>query len=243
MIQINLVPDVKQEFIRAQRVRMTVVTIATFIGAGSIGLVVLLFMWLGAQGLRGNILDGSITDKSEKLAAVADIEETLTVQNQLSKIPDIYSSQHINSRIFDVIASVAPESDDDNPIQYSNVVVDTSTSTVSVEAQTPRFNGLDAFKKTIEATEFEFTTGDNEERTTVPLASNISIASQSYGQDSSGGHVLTFSLSFTYPEELLSPSSENARIITPDKTNATDSFRGIPKSLFTQKAQTEETEE
>lgn len=235
MIEINLVPDVKQELIHAQRVRMSVMSISTVIGLVAIGVVVVLGLLLGVQGARGLLLDNSIKSNSQKLEQVPDINKTLTIQNQLSQIATIHDSEHMNSRIFSVLTSLAQNSGE-GTIQYSSVAIDTSSNTVTIQAQTPTFNGLDAYKKTLAATQFQYTTAGSTSPTTEALASNISISNQAQAQDSNGDNVVTFTLSFTYDNALVSPTSENAKTILPQATNATDSYQGIPASLFADKA-------
>lgn len=235
MIEINLIPDVKQEFIHAQRVRLSVITLSVIIGIVAVAIVIVLGLLLGVQSARGYLLDNSIKDDSAKLADVPDINKTLTIQNQLGKISSIHQSSHVDSRIFSVLTSLA-NGNGDEKVQYSNVAVDTSTDTVTVQAQTPTFNGLDVFKKTLVATNFRYSTEGSSTKQTEPLASDISITNQTQALDATGKRVVTFTLSFTYTEDLLSPQSKNTQIVLPTATNATDSFEGIPSSLFTDKA-------
>ena len=54
MIEINLVPDVKQELIRAQRVRTGVISMSILVGLAALGIVALLLIWVFAiQAARG----------------------------------------------------------------------------------------------------------------------------------------------------------------------------------------------
>ena len=69
------------------------------------------------------------------------------------------------------------------------------------------------------------------------LGTSISDGERSYGEDSSGNRVLRFSLTFKYPDELFVPYLKDPKLVGPgDRTNATDSFLGIPQSLFSPKA-------
>jgi len=52
MIEINLIPDVKQEFIRAQKVRNAAITFSILAGIVAGGIVVVLVLVLGAQSLH-----------------------------------------------------------------------------------------------------------------------------------------------------------------------------------------------
>ena len=74
MIEINLVPDVKQELLRAQRTRTAVITISIISGLAAIGIVVLLLVYVfGVQAVRSGLADNAIKEQSEKLASVEDL--------------------------------------------------------------------------------------------------------------------------------------------------------------------------
>lgn len=234
MIEINLVPDVKQELIKAQRVRASVISISIVVGIAAVGVVVLLAIWVFAvQTARGVFSDNTIKTESQKLANVPDIGNTLTIQNQLAKLPAQHDEKHIDSRVFDVLDTINPPAP--NSVAITSLALDSETSTIKIEAQaTNGYQALEVFKKTIAATTFQFTSDGQTQ--TVPLASDMSDSDRSYGEDASGTKVLRFTLSFAYPAELFARTSTSAQIVAPTKKNATDSFLGVPKSLFTQKA-------
>lgn len=234
MIEINLVPDVKQELLKAQRVRTSVISLAIIVGIAAIGVVVVLAMWVFAvQAARGVITDNTIKSESQKLSAVEDVSNTLTIQNQLAKLPQMHNSKHIDSRIFDILTTINPPAP--NTISITKLTLDSSDSSIKIEAQAVNgYPALEVFKKTINATRFEFTRDG--EKQSVDLATSMSDSDRSYGEDASGAKVLRFALSFTYPEELFSRTAQNATIVAPDKTNVTDSFLGVPQSLFTPRA-------
>lgn len=236
MIEINLVPDVKQELIKAQRVRSTVITAVIFIGLASIAVVVALAIYIyTVQTVRGAFLDGDIKTKNTKLAKVSDLSKTLTIQNQLTKISDLNSNKKIDSRIFDLLTAITPLS---NSVQISDLAIDSSTNTITIDGQGQESNGyhsVETFKKTIEGAKVKYNIsgGKTQELT---MASDISISNTSLGQDSSGRTVLRFTLSFAYVQELFSPLSKNVSIIITTKGNATDSYIGFPKSIFADRA-------
>lgn len=238
MIEINLVPDVKQELINAQRVRTSVITLSIFVGIAAVGAVILLAIYVfGIQAARGLLSDEAIKTESQKLSQVKDISNMLTIQNQLSKLPAMHDSKNIDSRIFDVLATINPPAP--NNISITNLALDSSSKTIKIEGQAANgWPALEVFKKTINATNFEFAKAG--EKQTVPLASQMSDSERSYGDDASGARVLRFTLSFVYPDELFSRAAENALIVAPTRTNVTDSFLGVPNSLFTANAGTGE---
>lgn len=234
MIEINLVPDVKQELLNAQRVRTSVISLSIVVGLATVGVVVVLAIWVFViQAARGALADGAIKDESAKLANVEDISNTLTIQNQLSKLSSMHDNKSIDSRVFDILTTINPPAP--NTVAITNLTLDSEEKTITIEAQGAGYPSLEVFKKTIEATKFQFTKDGQTQ--TVPLASQIDDSSdRSYGEDAAGAKVLRFTLSFVYPDELFSPLSVNAAIIAPTRTNVTDSLLGVPTSLFTAKA-------
>lgn len=236
MIEINLVPDVKQELIRAQRVRTSVITISILIGLISIAIVAVLAIYIFViQNVRGNISDKDITTGYAKLEKVSDLSKTLTIQNQLSQIGELNSKKSIDSRLFDVLAAVIPPSP--NEIAVSQLNLDSTENTLSIQGQAPNgYSAAEVFKKTIEGAKINYT--KNGETLSDYLASDISLSNTSYGQDSAGQQVLIFTISFTYNTDLFSPDSSGVTISLSNTGDATDSYLGVPTSIFATPATT-----
>lgn len=235
MIEINLIPDVKKELIKSERVRATVVSIAILVGIASLVLVVIMFLALGTQAVLGGVADGRIEQENKKLQSVPDLHNTLTVQNQLTKLTEMHKSKHIDSRVFDVLTAIIPAKPND--VSVTKLGLDSATSQITIDAQAAGgYSALEVFKKTIGATKFHFTEVGDSKTVSVPLATDIAESNTSFGEDDQGNKILRFTLSFTYPSELFDTASTQAIIVAPTKRNATDSFIGIPQSLFSNKA-------
>ncbi len=234
MIEINLIPDVKQELLRAQKARTAVITIAIFASIVSVAVVTLLALWVFAvQTVRQSVANDQIKKGYSQLQQNADLSKVLTIQNQLSSISALNNSKHIDSRVFDVLAAILPASPND--IAVSDFAVDSSTDTITVQAQASnRYQALDVFKKMVAGTTYTYSNGTN--KSTDTLASNISTSDISYGQDATGQKVLRFTLSFVYPASLFSPESTNLKLVPANQANATDSFIGLPLSVFSDRA-------
>lgn len=234
MIEINLVPDIKQELLRAERVRTNVISIAVVVSLAAVALVVLLVLWVyGGQTVRGLVLDNEVKDKSTKLAGIEDISNTLTIQNQLSKLSAMHNDKKVDSRIFDVLQTVNPPAP--NTINVTTLKIDAATTTIAIQGQAANgYAALEVFKKTLGATTLKYTQDGKD--TTVPLVIKMSDADRSYGEDANGAKVLRFTISFTYPKELFAHTIPTLTIQAPNTANATDSFLGVPSSLFVQKA-------
>lgn len=239
MIEINLIPDVKQELLRAQKARAIVISFSILTSIVAVGVVALLLAYIfGVQGIRGVVLDDQITKKGETFSNVEDLSKILTIQNQLKTISSLNEQKSMNSRMFDVIAAITPQNA--GVVTFSQITVgpagDANTQAtdaktgggqIHLEGQTVGYDAMEVFKKTIENTIFQYTV-DGETKT-LPLASNISTGDISYGEDADGNKVLRFTIGFDYPAELLSPKSSQPTFKLNINGNVTDSYLGIPR--------------
>ena len=120
-----------------------------------------------------------------------------------------------------------------NDIQISDMTIDSTTNTISINGQAANsYAAVEIFKKTINGAVVKFDGNDSG----VALASNISTSNTSYGEDSSGAKVLRFTINFTYANELFSPESKDVSVVVTTQGNVTDSYLGVPKNLFTDRA-------
>ena len=234
MIEINLVPDVKQELIRAKRVQALVISGAIMVGLVAIGIVILLALYLfGVQTVRSNLADSAINDKSKQLSNVSDLANTLTIQQQLTQLTQLHNQKNIDSRFFDLLAAINPEVP--NNVTFSTTHIESDTKTIRLEGQAENgYTAADVLKKTILGTTLSYKDGG--EAKSVPLTNEVSTSDLSYGEDSSGKKVLRFTLSFIYADQFFERTSQDATILRPDRQNATDSFLRLPESLFSDRA-------
>ncbi len=231
MIEINLVPDVKQEYIKAKRARTLVISGAIVVGMAAVGIVVLLALYLyGVQNIRSNAIDTDITDRSNELQNIDDIDNTLTIQHQLTKLDELHNQKNVVSRFFDLLVAVNPASP--NSVSFSQTSFDAAAGTIVLEGQAKNgYVAADVLKKTILGTSMSYK-DDNGQTQTVPLTDHVTAGELSYGEDASGDQVLRFSLSFEYDPVFFARSSKNAIIIKPNRQNVTDSYVRLPESLF-----------
>lgn len=239
MIEINLIPDVKQEYLHAKRVRNTVVSSAIIVGIVALAAVVILAAYsFGAQPLRSAHADSQIDERFKTLSDVPDLGNILTIQGQLAAISDLHSDEKvISSRLLEVLTAINPGSD--NEVTYSQVRLDVETGMIHIDAQAKKgYVAAEAFEKTIMATQLSYQ--QDGETIKEAITDEVIQSDQSFGEDATGAKVLRFSVDFEYNEALFSPLSENVAILRPDRQDATDSHRRVPESLFSNRAADEE---
>ncbi len=231
MIEINLIPDVKLELLKARRQRRMVISAAilTSIVAGAVVVLLALYAF-GVQTVADTLANGNIESENKKLSKVKDLSKTLTIQNQLEQLSRSQSDKNITSRLFDIISVTVPEGK--NAVTIKRLAFKSEESTIDIEAEaTNGYEALEVFKKTIGQTTFQYNV-DGEAQEPVKIATAITDGERRYSEDDQGRQVLRFSISFTYTEEMFKPDSEDGRIVGPNKQKATDSAQGVPTSLF-----------
>ncbi|GAC1390660.1 MAG: hypothetical protein NVSMB46_00890 [Candidatus Saccharimonadales bacterium] len=109
MIQFNLLPDVKLEYIKARRIKRLVMISSSLVTI--IALVILIFLIVITSFLQKHQLsnlDKDIKSNSNKLHGIKDLDKILTIQNQLNSLPDLHSKKIISSKLFSYLSQVTP---------------------------------------------------------------------------------------------------------------------------------------
>lgn len=229
MIQINLIPDVKQQYLNARKTRNIAISISILAGLASAGLVIVLGVTLSGQRIYELVADGDIESEYQQLTEVDALSEAVVLQNQLGDISGLNDSKIVSSRLFGFLEAVNPAGN--NTIQYSTVILEPEERTMTIEAIAPSYAAVDIFVKTIQNTKLNYVSGDSDAED--PIASEVITAEQSLGEDGDGRQVVRFEMTITYSENLFSNSVSDVRIISPSGSiDVTDSRTGVPDTLF-----------
>ena len=230
MIELNLVPDIKREYIKAQRQRALAISVSIVVGLAAVGVVVLLGLLIGVQFARDKLARNAINDQNAKLQKVTDLSSMLTIQSQLSTLSSQNDSRTIDSRIFDVLSAINPPAP--NNVQFSSVKLDPVAQTISLDGSADGgYAATDTLKKTILNSTFEYTKDSSSQK--VPLTTNVAIVGTNYAQGSNGQQTLQFSLVLNYASDLFSNAITGAQINGPTgRHDVTDSATSVSESLF-----------
>jgi len=230
MIQINLIPDVKREYLRARVVRNTAISISILIGLASVGVVVLVGAILGGQAIREANFDGRIKGEHSKLADIGPLNEALTLQHQLATVSTLDQGKTVTSRLFQVLQAINPSGE--NSVRFTMVRASPDKNQISLEGIAANgYPAAEALKKTIMNTKLSYK--EDNEAVENDLASNVTDGVASYGEDSSGQRVLRFAMTIDYNSNLFSNTITSMKINGPTGSiNVTDSKIGVPNSLF-----------
>lgn len=156
MSQLNLLPDVKLEYIQAQRKKRLVIAIGAISSAASVAIMILLLLFVHVgQKQHLKALDNDINAAVDTLKQNPDLDKILTVQNQLASLPGLHNDKLISSRTFEYLQKVTPQK-----ATISDVVLDFDTGVLNIKGSSDSLQTINKFADTLKFTEFEVS-GDN----------------------------------------------------------------------------------
>lgn len=151
MIQFNLLPDVKLEYIRAKRIKRTVMLIAGAVTAASVGVFILLFFTVNVlqkQHLKN--LSKDIDRDSKVLQETKDLDKILTIQNQLSKLTELHDQKVYTGRLKEYITQVTPLN-----VSFSEVEVKLTDGTMRFKGSADTLRTVNQFVDTLKFTKYK----------------------------------------------------------------------------------------
>jgi len=159
--EINLVPQVKMQMIKAQKVRNLVLFICILVSSIAVGAVVILFGIKSGQDIALGSKDTRLELMSEKLNEYGELTSLLTIQNQLAAIDEIVDQKTVASRVFAAIGVMLPPGAD--VVQMSEININMSNYLVRMDGRADAktdppidFRVLESFKKGAALTKYDY---------------------------------------------------------------------------------------
>lgn len=147
MIQFNLLPDVKKEYVKAKRMKRLIISAATLISAGSVAVTVLMFSFVRVgQSSHINALTDDIKNTNKKIQNTPNINSILTVQNQLSLLTELHEKKPETSRVFNYLAYVSPAA-----VRITAFDLDTLNNRLQLEGTADTIVTINKFVDNLEA--------------------------------------------------------------------------------------------
>lgn len=170
MIQFNLLPDIKLEYIKAKRSKRSIVLISIAVAGASLAIFILLFTTVNIlQKQHLNNLSEDITRLSGQLEAVDGLDRILTVQNQLNKLTEIHDQKAVLSRLKDYITQVTPAQ-----VSYASIDLDAELSTMKFSGSADSLKTINQFVDTLKFTKYSTA---SESTATLNAFSNVVLTS------------------------------------------------------------------
>lgn len=151
MIQFNLLPDVKMEYIKAQRTKRMVIGVSFLVTAAALALLVLLCMTVFVfQKQHMNHLTSDIAKYGKDLQSTKDLNKILTVQSQLGSLKGLHEKKPEVNRLIPFIKQLTPAS-----ASISSLDVDFTTNVMTITGSADSLQTVNQFVDTLKFTTYE----------------------------------------------------------------------------------------
>jgi hypothetical protein len=236
MIQLNLLPDLKKEFIKAQKTKSVVISTSILVTIGAVGLSVLLFIYVTfLQQLQINLATDDIKSKSSELTSIQDVDKYLTVQAQLAALPNLHNAKGSYDRLFNFLAVLNPSAP--NNINLANLQLTADTKALIFSGTTASFETLNVFVDTLKNAEISYKVNGQGETLTDKMFDQVLIQTSGLSRVSNK-NVVSFTIKTIYKDSVFNVQNTD---ITPKVPNitTTQSVTQSPKSgqIFNDKAE------
>lgn len=222
MIQFNLLPDVKIEFIKTRHTKRLVTTSAIGVIGISIAIISILFIIVfGWQNNNLKTLDKNIKTYANDLRSEKDINKVLTVQNQLSSIDTLHTQKPDVARVFEYLTQVTP-----SKITVATLSVDFVTPVFSVTGQASSLEEVNKYVDTLKFTTINNKSEESSDGEGEKAFSQVVLSA--YSLDSQGA---SFTITLVYEAKIFD-SSEADLILTVPQITSTRSETERPTGLF-----------
>ena len=173
--EINLVPDIKNEMIKAIKLRNYIFFGCIVIAIASIAVTIIFGLIMGGQRLAIESKRSAIDDLSAKINSYTDLNDFLTIKNQVSSIDDLSNNKKVLSRTFNILSALLPTGADTIRVSELSVDLTSDQPTFSMEAQANAgkepfidYNVLDSFKKSMQYMRYDYGDYVDKEGNTIP---------------------------------------------------------------------------
>ncbi len=209
MMQFNLLPDVKLEYVRTRRTQRIVITFASLITIAAVSVFVFMLVVVNViQKKNLNDLTKDINSSKTELENIPDLNKILTVQNQLVSLPALNDKKPETTRLFEYIKQITPSG-----VQISQLQVDFVNHSFNVVGTADALGAVNTFADTLKFTEYQIGT-DTDSR----AKAFSSVVLSTFGRSEKNA---SFTIVFNY-EPVIFDTTQKTTITVPkvDRVNA-----------------------
>ena len=222
MIQLNLLPDIKQEFVRVHRTKRLVMAFSILLTSISLIIFVVLLLVVDvAQKKDLSNIDKDISSFSSQLKRTTNLNQILTVQNQLKSLPALNAQKPATSRLFGYINQLTPIK-----VDITNLDVDYTLFKITINGNADSADTINTFVDTLKFTTYTVTDSTGN-KITAKAFTNVVLSSFNRTTAQS-----TYSISLNFDPLIF--NNTNTATLTVPNIISTRSEVNQPKALFQQ---------
>ncbi len=234
MIQFNLLPDVKLEYIKAKYKRRVIAFFGIVISSAFLVVFIMMFIHVKVtQETHLSNLDGDIKDGVAELRKNEDLDKILTIQSQLGILPDLHGDKVMVSRLFDYLTQLTP-----NDANISSVELDVESKKIIIKGSANSPQTVNQFVDTIKFTEFKLTGDEPKEGRAFNSVVLNEFTISEEGSGTQSADAISYEIEFIYDEAIFMDTAvegkptQNSVKLTVPKTITTRSETEKPSALF-----------
>lgn len=218
MIQVNLLPKVKLDYIKAKRAKRSATLIALIVGAGSLGIFIFLFFAVNiVQSKYSSDLTKDIKTETNNLQSIEDLNKILTVQNQLSSLSSLHDTKPVTSRLFSYIAKTTPDK-----VSIAEVEVNFEESLITITGGADSVKTINTYADTLKFTTYKVESAVEEKNAFV----SVVLSSFDTNEEET-----TYEIKVTFDPAIFAINN-NVEFLVPKGKITTRSETEKPKNLF-----------
>lgn len=162
-LEINLVPDIKNEMIRTLKLRNLIFFICIVVSSAALGTGLIFTSIAAGQQVAVDAKKATVDGLSDVINSYGDLSDFLTIRDQLGNLSGITSRKKLVSRAFGVLSALIPRGADRIEISEINIDLSNEAPTFSFDAQADAglppyidYNVLDSFKKSMQYMRYDY---------------------------------------------------------------------------------------
>ena len=127
MTQFNLLPDIKLQYLKAERTKRIVISLSIIVTGVAVVLVVGLYLMNVVQKNNINNLSSDITTQSRLIGGQANLGDILTIQNQIQTLTTLHEQEPAASNLANYLNELIPTA-----ANISTLTIDFDADTITV---------------------------------------------------------------------------------------------------------------
>ncbi len=187
MAQLNLLPDVKLEYLKTSRNKRLVFSSSIIIIIASVA-ITLLLVSIAYVFQKKNLsdLNNDIATYNKQLKDTPNLSKILTIQNQLNTLSGLHESKPVAARLFNYLPQITPST-----ASITQLDVDFSANTMTITGSAPTLDVANTFTDTLKFTTYH-ETGNSDPSQAQKAFSNV-VLSQFVRNGSGATYTIVFS--------------------------------------------------
>ncbi|MDB5161274.1 MAG: putative Fimbrial assembly family protein [Candidatus Saccharibacteria bacterium] len=156
-VQFNLLPDTKLQYNKDQQTKHRVTAIAYSVSAISLAIFLLLLFTVDVvQKKQLSDAAKEVDTASKQLRAVPQIDEIITVQNQLKTLSGLHQNKHVTSRIFTYLPQLTPAN-----VTINKLDLDLKQNTMAIVGTANSQHSVNTFVDTLKFATYKVNSTDS----------------------------------------------------------------------------------